>query len=43
VTVAQAYRPPVDRWSLDDAAAADGRAVAGRRLAIADGAPLVDV
>ena len=37
VSVAQAYRPVVDRWSVDDAAAADGRA------AIAEGAPLVEV
>jgi hypothetical protein len=37
VTVAQAYRPPVDRWSLDDSAVAD------RRVAKADDALLVDV
>ena len=37
VSVAQAYRPVVERGSLEDVAAADGRVV------IAEGAPLVEV
>jgi hypothetical protein len=48
-SVAQAYRPAVDRWSLDDApadrgaAAVDGRAATNSTAAIAEGAPLVEV
>jgi hypothetical protein len=43
VSVAQAYRPAVERWSLEDAAAADSRAAADGRVAIDEGALLVEV
>jgi hypothetical protein len=47
VSVAQAYRPAVDRWSLDDApadrGAADRGAAADGRAATIEGVPLVEV
>jgi hypothetical protein len=37
VSVAAAYRPAADRWSLEEVAAGDGGS------AVAEGAPLIEV